>query len=136
MIAVVPNDFDKLVGPKPKAKEESAPAPAALDGLPPARVAKEPVAPPSANEQQAIAKKLNEEFGLAGARTAAEKLGRAAALFQMNSRFDEQPNEQFVLLRKVTELAGDGGDAVLMLEAVDAMGARFGSMPWRPRIGC
>ena len=42
-----------------------------------------------------------------------------------NSRESAKPAERFTVLRKAMELAGDGGDARLMLEAVDEIAARF-----------
>ena len=64
--SVMPNDFDKLVGPKPKPPREFTPAGSVPEKLPDP-VEKERIQPPSPEEQKAITIGFNEEFGLAGA---------------------------------------------------------------------
>ena len=49
----------------------------------------------------------------------------AATLFELSTKSKDNSNERFVLLRKTMELAGDGGDAALMMKAVEAIGADF-----------
>ncbi len=75
--------------------------------------------------QREIAARLSEELGLAEAKTPDAKLRRAETLFRMNERFADRPNERFVLLRTVADFAGQGGDASLVVAAVDATAGQF-----------
>ena len=146
LASAAPNSFDKLAGPETKVTggpsrllppKEEQPAPVQPEKKPPPAAAveepseppppkrKEKLLPPSAESQKRLLASLNEEYGLTSPRSAAEKLGRANALFRMSGRFEERPEEQFVVMNKVAELAGEGGDAVLMLAAIDAANAQF-----------
>ena len=43
----------------------------------------------------------------------------------MSDRFADRPDDRYVLLRTVADFAGQGGDAVLVVAAVDAMAGQF-----------
>ncbi len=80
---------------------------------------------PSPDEQQEAIRQLNEIYDLSKSRTRPEKLELARELFGLSKKSRGNPAEKFVLLRKAMDLAGEGGDADFMLEAVDAIGADF-----------
>ncbi len=137
--SLTPNDFDKLVGTGEGqqvgyAAEVSKPALADKMALTPgpspsgrgerqATTGKLP--PPSPETQREVTAKLNKELGLADAKTPDAKLKRAEALFRMNGRFTDRPDERFVVLRTVADFAGQGGDASLVVAAVDATAGQF-----------
>ena len=80
---------------------------------------------PTAEAQDKVLSQLKEVYNFAAAKTSAAQLDLAGRLFDLGKQARDNPAEQFVLLRKAMELAGDGGDAALMLEAVEAIGADF-----------
>jgi len=85
-----------------------------------------PKAPvPSAEVQARIVKKLEEIFDFAAAKTPEAQLALAGELHKLSKEAAGNPDEQFVLLRKVMELANTAGDAELMVRAVGEIGSRF-----------
>ena len=150
-----PNDFDQLVGNSEKPRATSAQedlkaslvdrsaltpgsspvsSPTKLRSVPAGELGECQAEPapaggklplPSPEAQREIAGRLAEELGLAAAKTPDAKLRRAEALFQMSGRFAERPNDRFVLLRTIADFAGQGGDASLVMAAVDATAGQF-----------
>ncbi len=80
---------------------------------------------PSQAVQDEIAKKLGEIFDFAGAKKPEQQVNLAKELFKLSEEAKKNPNEQFVLLRRTMELACDGGNAVLMVRAIDVIGSTF-----------
>ncbi|NQU26267.1 MAG: hypothetical protein HQ567_33695 [Candidatus Nealsonbacteria bacterium] len=80
---------------------------------------------PSTAAQDEVTRQLDEVYKFADVKTAAEKLALVEQLMKLADEAKENAAEQFVLLRKAMELAAAAGDAVLMLEAVDAIAAGF-----------
>lgn len=74
--------------------------------------------------QRQIAERLQGIYSPAKAKTPAEKLKLASQLFSAGEK-SQAAGEQYVLLRTAMELARDGGDAALMLDAVRRLGASF-----------
>jgi tetratricopeptide (TPR) repeat protein len=134
MVATTPNDFDKLVASRENPPPDSigkvtkpalTPGPSPEDGRGETNPGTGKRPPPSAEIQREVAAKLSEELGLAAAKTADAKLRRAEVLFRMNERFTDRPNERFVLLRTIADFAGQGGDAALVVAAIDATAGQF-----------
>ncbi len=84
---------------------------------------KKPV--PSPNAQAEMLKQLDGVHKFSQRRIPAERLELAKELFEAAKKSQGGPVEKFVLLRKAMELAQSGGDAGLMMEAVDAICAEF-----------
>jgi len=80
--------------------------------------------PPTADRQKML-QQLDDVYDFAKRRTAAEKIQLAKELSDLGKKSQGGPAEKFLLFFKAMELAQSGGDAVLMLEAVDAMSAEF-----------
>jgi len=106
---------------------DTPPAPAdVVPSKPPAEPSsKQKLALPSHEEQNAVAKQLAEICDIDGAKTSAAKRKLAGELFEQGRRPEGKPTERFVMLRKATELAADGGDAELMYRAADAIAADY-----------
>jgi serine/threonine protein kinase/formylglycine-generating enzyme required for sulfatase activity len=123
---------------KPAANDKSAsgtPAPATMaadPSTPPARLlpdanakpvtVKHPM--PSDEAQQAMLPQVDDAYSVAQAQSPADKLKLVKELYEAASH-SEKPDEQFVLMRRAMELAGDAGDAVLMCQVVDAVDEAF-----------
>jgi hypothetical protein len=84
---------------------------------------KQPV--PSTAVQDEVAKKLADIFDFTKATKPQEQLALAKELFRLGREIKDNPHEEFVLLRKTMELACAGGDAKLMIDAIDRIGHRF-----------
>ncbi len=96
---------------------------AAAQGENPQAKSKQPV--PSPAVQAEVAKKLGEIFDFDAAKKPEQQVALAKELFGLSRESGNNPSEQFVLLRKAMELACDGGDAGLMIRAINAVGDRF-----------
>ncbi len=80
---------------------------------------------PSVAKRRKIAEKMAEAYDFAGAATPKDKRELARRLLHDGRGSTAHPDEQFALLEKAMELAGESGDVALMLQAVDAIGNRF-----------
>ncbi len=80
---------------------------------------------PSGDEQKKVLDQINEIYDLSEHRDAAEKVELAGEMIQLSKESAGKPASQFVLLRKAAELADEGGDAMLMCQAIDLMSASF-----------
>ncbi len=87
-----------------------------------AEPAKSPV--PERSEQEEVRSMLDEAYGTTGPRTPDEKLKLAGQLASMAEKA-ENPTERFVLLRRASELATEGGDAAKMLGLVARIADEF-----------
>jgi len=81
-------------------------------------------APTSARRQE-ITLQLNEVYHLGEKRTPAATVDLARKLLELGKQSQQKPDTRFVLLSKAVELAADAGDALLMVEAADAMDEAF-----------
>jgi hypothetical protein len=121
---------DPRVPPDAPGKEDN-PVEPKIPGPGDAGVGKEPAETlkktpvPSAAEQDAIVQKLEKLYGLSQLKTATEKLKVAGQLFELAKKSTQNPAEQFTLLRKATELAVEGNDALGVAQAIDALAAVF-----------
>ena len=79
---------------------------------------------PSSDVQAEITRQLDEIYGLGQIRTPAKKIELARQLFDLASK-SSNPNEQFAIMRHVMDLACQGGDAALMIEAIAAVAEKF-----------
>ncbi len=93
-------------------------APPASDQLKP----KLPI-PPQADQQEVL-DTLAEIYDLGKKRTDQQKLELVKDLLRLVDE-TQKPTDRFVLWRKAMELAGDVGDAVLMCEVIDRIGAEY-----------
>jgi hypothetical protein len=107
----------------PGAAPADEPLPPPSPETPPPADARAPT--PTSDQQQAVRQQLGEVYDLDRQRTPEEDLKLAEQLMDMARKSLERSAERFVLLREVIDQAGEGGDAALMLDAVDAMGADF-----------
>ncbi len=98
----------------------------------PSATSKQPV--PSPAVQAEITKKLGEIFDFEAAKKPEEQIALAKELYNLSKEARSKPNEEFVLLRKAMELACDGGDAGLMLRAIDAIERRFDIKPMDVKV--
>ena len=80
--------------------------------------------PPAANRQKMLGQ-LNDVYDFDKRRTAAERVQLATELLNLGKKSQGGPAEKFMLFFKAMEVAQSGGDADLMLEAVEAMSAEF-----------
>ena len=80
---------------------------------------------PSSEDQEEFVRQLEEAFNLDRTRTPQENLELARELFRLSGQSAKGPIQRFVLLRTAMDRAGEGGDAALMLRAVDAIGGEF-----------
>jgi len=112
--------------PTPTEPEES-PDPKPATDEPEASPEPEPkkLACPSGDVQKEVLAELEQVFDLKGAKTQADKVKLAKELLKLGNESKDNPAERFVLLHKTMELACEGGDAVLMVEAVDVIGQDF-----------
>jgi len=126
-----PTPFDPPGGPKDKDPPEPDPPPPdpdqpdpdPVDPPPPEEDRRLPV--PEAAVQQTVTERLNVAHQFDAARTATEKVELARTLIDLGGQPNDNADERFVFLRKAMELASDGGDEELMLQAVDAIGEDF-----------
>ncbi len=84
---------------------------------------------PSAAEQAKIAALIDSTYDPDNIAKPSEKLELAGRLLELAKKPGDNATERFVLLRKATELARDGGDAGLMLSAINVMGKQFEIAP-------
>ena len=94
---------------KPKPDEEQAPA-KKLDL-------------PSADEQKRLIREIDEVYKPGEANGQAAQVALARKLLEDGRKDKAKRAEQFVLLRRAGEIAGEAGEPDLMLEAVDAIAA-------------
>ena len=87
---------------------------------------------PPDSVQQSVFAQLNQTFAIDKVRQPAEKLELAGKLASLAGK-SKKPEERFVLLRKATELAADGGDAVQMLKLVEQMSEQYDVDPLHAR---
>lgn len=115
---------EKAAKEAPMVAEPSAAPPARLQPDANAKpvVVKHPM--PSDEVQQAMLPQVDDAYSVPQARTPADKLKLVKELFDAANR-SEKPDEQFVLMRRAMELAGEAGDAVLACQVVDAVGEAF-----------
>lgn len=127
--ADAPSDGTATVAGHPLVEPEAEPPAVAVDPgasdsqQPPFARERLPVPPNEA--QQRVATQLEEVYKLSRLKAPEQKSQLAAELFDLGKKSKESPTEQFVLLRTASELARDGGDAALMFEAVEAIGADY-----------
>jgi formylglycine-generating enzyme required for sulfatase activity len=89
-------------------------------------------APPSTEEQRKLIAEIDEIYKPNEAKDSAARAMLAHKLFDEGQNQNENANEQFVLLRRASELASDAGDADLVTEAVDSIvAAGFNLRPVR-----
>jgi hypothetical protein len=114
-------------GRPPKgAPPESPPPPAEVVSRPePATPTETRLPVPPAAEQQKKLQEVDEAYEFSKHRTPEERVKLATELCALAKEFRGEPAGKFVLLRKAVESAQSGGDAKLMLQIVDAMGAEF-----------
>ncbi len=90
--------------------------------------------PPSAAEQKRLAGTIDEVYEIGGVTDPTARMALAQRLLADGRRYEGNPSEQFVLLRRASELARDAGNALLMLEAVDAIVEAGFQLPvWRTK---
>ena len=77
---------------------------------------------PSQARQEEISQQLEEAYELSKAESPDDCLRLAAELLDAKS---DDPDTRFAALRKAMELASEGGDAALMLQAADTIAADF-----------
>ncbi len=80
---------------------------------------------PTSDAQATTLQQLDKVHKFSQRRMPAERLKFARDLFEAAEKSQDGSVEKFVLLRKAMELAQSGGDAGLMLEAVDAISDEF-----------
>ncbi len=80
---------------------------------------------PSIADRQAVLKEIDEIYNLSKKRDPAEKLTMAGEMFGVANESSGKPTQHFVLLHQVMKLAEEGGDAVLMVRAIDTMARTF-----------
>ena len=83
------------------------------------------IAVPSAEEQKQVASVLENTHNISTLATAEEKVELAEKLLDMAADPQVSSAERFMLLKTSADLAGEGGNAELMVRAVDAAGAAF-----------
>jgi WD40 repeat protein len=80
---------------------------------------------PTAEEQKEFVSQVEEVYELSKATSDSQKLDRAKAILGLGQKTEGNPAERFVLMRRAAEMAVAGGDAVLMVDIIDAMGQVF-----------
>ncbi len=80
---------------------------------------------PEDDVQQEIARRIDQTHEVTKAQTPQQKRALAGKLLELADQAGERPDERFVLLQSAAKLAAEGGDAALMLRAVEALGAAF-----------
>ena len=80
---------------------------------------------PAEDIQAKILAELEEVYRLSEANSNEEKCRLAQELVKRAKTSQDHLDERFVLLRRAMELASEGSDATLMLQAVDLIGADF-----------
>ncbi len=121
---------EQVAGPSPSGRGEQVAGPSpivplATGGRGERQATTGKLPPPSDETQREVTARLSKELGLTEAKTPDAKLKRAETLFRMNERFADRPDERFVVLRTVADFAGQGGDASLVVAAVDATAGQF-----------
>ncbi|MEN6497953.1 MAG: hypothetical protein ABFD16_26945 [Thermoguttaceae bacterium] len=115
VITKAPSQNLPIVDAKP-----AEPAPAKPEPKPEKRLSV-----PTSAEQEKTLVQLEEVYKLKQNRPAAQKVALAQTLLDLSEQASPRPVEQFVLLHTAMEQARDGGDADVMLQAVEAIVARF-----------
>ena len=110
----------------------SAAATRVADGAAPAAASRLPLPDPS--RQQALMDQLKDIYDFSKARTADAKSKLARELFAVAQKSADDPAERFVLLRQVIELARDGGQIHLALQAADAISSQFEVDPLAAKV--
>ncbi len=80
---------------------------------------------PALEAQEKMARQFDEVYKFSQQISAAQKAELSKRLFELGKRSQGGPVEKFVFFRKAMELAGDYGDADLMLQVVDSIGEEF-----------
>jgi hypothetical protein len=80
--------------------------------------------PPAAAQEEA-GRLLDDIYKISHAKTPQQKVALANQLLTLAKSQQVKPDERFVLLRKATDLAGDGGDVPLMLAAIRQTAGQF-----------
>jgi WD40 repeat protein len=80
---------------------------------------------PSDEQQVKAFASINEVFDFAAAEAPPQQLKIAGELLAFGKKSQNNPAEKFVLLREAMRLAKAGGDARLMLQAIDEIGGDF-----------
>ncbi len=80
---------------------------------------------PSASQQKAIAKRMEEAYDFSGAKTPGGQRQLARQLLRDGQASRGSDGEAFVLLSRSAELSVIGGDAALMFRAIDAISDRY-----------
>lgn len=107
--------------PKPAPEPEPSPAPKAES--------KTKLSPPDGAAQREIVQQVNEAYKVHAATNPEDKLKLAQDLLDLSGKSQQNPAERFVLLRRAMELAGDGGNAAMMVEVVDTIAADYEIKP-------
>jgi len=118
-----PADEPEPATGEPEESPEAEPTPGEPEEWPEPEPQK--LARPSGDAQKEVLAQLEQVFDLKGAKTRADKVKLAKELLKLGKESKDNPAERFVLLRKTMELACEGGDAALMVEAIDAIGQDF-----------
>ena len=113
---------EEPVSPDPKPDPNKALLALLNDG-PAEKDGRHPV--PSEDVRTAKREVIEELFPTSGARTTIEKSELAKKLLQTGKDTSKDPAAQFVLYNMARELAADGGDSSVALEAVDLLDASF-----------
>jgi hypothetical protein len=112
--------------PESAAREPRGDAVAEKPKAEPPPAEQHPKAPLPAEDVQAkILAELEEVYRLSEVNSDEEKCRLARELVKRAKESQNNLNERFVLLRRAMELASEGGDAALVLQAVEAIGADF-----------
>jgi len=109
----------------PDEPEESPEPPTPGEPEEPPEPERQKLARPSGDAQKEVLVQLEQVFDLKGAKTGADKVKLAKELLTLGKESKDNPAERFVLLDKAMELACEGGDAALMIEAIDGIGEDF-----------
>jgi len=91
----------------------------------PEQIEPQRLAIPTASDQAAVDKQIEEIYDFAAAKTAAAKSRLAHELWKLAERIDAQPAERFVLLRRAADLAAESGETELIFRAVDKVAGEF-----------
>lgn len=103
----------------------ASPKPAEPSPLPPVAKNETRLPLPSAAEQEKTTARINEVHQLKQNRSGTQQITLAKELLSLSKRAETTPVERLVLLRTAVDLAREGGDVALMLQAIDRIAAQF-----------
>ncbi len=111
---------DKLIAEKPEKKPEKTETIAEK----PLDTPVKKLSVPDEVVQRKITSQIGDIYPISRTKIPADRIKLAGRLFQAAGASSE-PNERYVLLRHVHDLACQGGDVVLMFQAIEAMASQF-----------